>query len=249
MTCGQVRERLSEHALGLLSEGEASAIERHLEWCGGCRKEFGELQEGLAALAMGLPPASPPASLEARVVARVTTAAGRRPATVSPRRRGRAVAGMALAAVLTAVLAVGWAVAEHRRAGNAEARMVGFETQLKSLQALVDQFGGRQAPLRPRAGAAAGSGFAVLIHLEDQPDMAIVEVLLPNESEMPYTVRLRDDQGQTRLSFQLEPTNNGTLALLYRTDRDLRHVVRVQVLDGADVEVLSGDVQPLASPR
>jgi hypothetical protein len=77
--------------------------------------------------------------------------------------------------------------------------------------------------------------------------MAIVEVLLQDSTEPPLTVRLQDEQGRTRLSFQLQPTNNGTLALLSKTDRDLRHVVRVQVLDGEETEILSGQVEPLAS--
>lgn len=246
MTCDQVRERLSEHALGLLDPAEAAAIERHLEWCGGCRKESRELHEGLAVVAMGLPQATPPASLEDTIVARVSAAAGRR-STPASRRPARAVLVVALTAMVTTLLAVGWAVAERQRAGDAEARSLIFRNQVQDLRDLIDQFGGRQAALRPPAGGVLGSGYAVIIHLEDQPDMAIVEVLLQDPTEAPYTVRLQDDQGRTRLSFQLQPTNNGTLALLSKTDRDLRHVVRVQVLDGEDAEILSGLVEPLAS--
>src|SRR5436190_20219424 len=62
VTCLEVRERLTEYALGLLTKVDASEVERHLEWCAGCRKESAELEEGAARMALALPVIDPQSS-------------------------------------------------------------------------------------------------------------------------------------------------------------------------------------------
>ena len=70
MTCLEVRDRLTEHALGVLPRTDAREIDRHLERCAGCRKESSELVEGAATMALSLPSALAPPSLEDRILDR-----------------------------------------------------------------------------------------------------------------------------------------------------------------------------------
>ena len=85
MTCVEVRDRLAEHAMGLLEEDEAETVDRHLGLCPGCWKEFSELSEGATVVGMALPTAEAPPSLEHKVVQRITATAGTRlPASRPP---------------------------------------------------------------------------------------------------------------------------------------------------------------------
>src|SRR6266702_4781886 len=107
MKCVEVRDRLTEHELGSLSPDDRRHVERHLEWCAGCRKEAAELAEGAETLALALPLDTPAPALEDRVVHEVLAAAGRRP-HLARRRTVRALAVATLVAALLAVAAVGW---------------------------------------------------------------------------------------------------------------------------------------------
>jgi anti-sigma factor RsiW len=239
MTCGDVRDRLPEHALGLLGPEEAASVDRHLDWCPGCRKELEELNESVAEIGLALPPAEPAPLLEERVVDLVATAAGRRKPV---HRRGlRVLAVTTLAATLTAFGALGWAVAEHQRADDIRASVDLQREVIDDLRRIIDQTGGRRATLLPTAGHR-GSGLAVIISPGDAPDGVFVEVVMEPYAEGPYTVRLLDRSGHTRLSGQLATSNNESLVLWQETGRDLLDVVSVVVLDGAGLSVLRGDV-------
>src|SRR6185503_11039295 len=100
MTCMEVRERLTEHAVGVLSKPDAREVERHLEWCAGCRKEASELFDGAASMAFALPMSNPPSSLEGRIVERFRMSTGKAPAP--PRGRLWVLAAATLTAALLA---------------------------------------------------------------------------------------------------------------------------------------------------
>ena len=76
MNCVAVRDQLPELAVGVLSQREQVALERHLDWCAGCRKEAAELGEAAATFAFALASAPLPDGLEDKVVAGVGRAAG-----------------------------------------------------------------------------------------------------------------------------------------------------------------------------
>src|SRR5207248_9250766 len=75
--CLEFRARLGEHAVSTLPEKDRRELERHLEWCAGCRKEARELQEGAAMAGLSLPAVEPPPGLEGRMVSLVRAAANR----------------------------------------------------------------------------------------------------------------------------------------------------------------------------
>ena len=75
--CLELRGRLAENAVSTLPERERREVERHLEWCAGCRKEARELQEGAAMAGLSLPTVEPPRQLEDSVIESVQRAATR----------------------------------------------------------------------------------------------------------------------------------------------------------------------------
>jgi putative zinc finger protein len=246
VTCAEVRDRLAEYALDMLPPDEAAEVERHLDWCAGCRKEAGELQEAAASLALESPQADPPDELGDRVVRTVSHAA--RPRRAAPRRGVRLLAAATLAAVLALVLAVGWGVAQRQSLEDVQARTEQLRQDIQHIRGLVQDLGGRQAALAP-VGTSRGSGTAVVVPLPRGQDYAFAEVVLFDQTHRPFTVEFVDGDGKVVLSGQLIRSNNGTDVVLERTDQDLLRVVSVEVKDSLGRVVLRGDVQPaVASP-
>jgi len=246
VTCAEVRDRLAEYALDMLSADEAAEVERHLDWCAGCRKEAGELQEAAASLALESPQADPSEDLEDDVVRSVSRAAG--PRRTAPRRGVRLLAAATLAAVMALVLAVGWGVAQRQSLEDARARNEQFQQDIQHFRGLVAELGGRQAALAA-VGSARGSGTAVVVPLPDAQDYAFAEVVLFDQTHRPFTVDFLDEDGRVVLSGQLIRSNNGTDVVLERTDEDLLTVTSVEVRDSLGGVVLRGAVQPaVASP-
>jgi anti-sigma factor RsiW len=106
--CAACRELLGGYVLGGLGPDEVAVVERHIESCPRCGREYGELSAlpALLDLAGSAEPEleAPPAELEEAVLDRF---ARERRGRAAPRRlRGRAVrVGAALAAAALAVLA------------------------------------------------------------------------------------------------------------------------------------------------
>ena len=247
MTCLEVRERLTEHSLGLLTKVDASEVERHLEWCAGCRKEAGELEEGAASMALAMPVEDPRPSLEARVVDRLQGAAGR----VMPGRRSRTsgrLVAVTLAAALVAVGAMGWAIAERQHALSLAATVSAKEAQVARLAQLLEGFRGRgdtfTASLAPAPGSQGrGGGSAVISSASNLNDFIFVDVLLPGSPRGPFTVQLVDNKSALKMG-QLVRMREGDWVLYKQTKRDLSRLVSVTILDGTSRTVLTGVVQP-----
>ena len=111
MDCAHARGLLAEHAVGVLPGKDRRGLERHLEWCAGCRRETRELLEGAEAAAVAAS-ADPPPHLEDRTV-EVIRAAGRR-------RRPRSAMAVALVAALLAVALGSWGAVMAGRAQRLE---------------------------------------------------------------------------------------------------------------------------------
>jgi hypothetical protein len=244
MSCLEVRPRLTELALGVLPEAEAREVERHLEWCPGCRREAAELEEGAVAMAMALPPVSPPPDLEGRVVQRLRAATGR----VRPhQRRIRVLLAAALTAALLALGATGWALAERSHAQTLEQRLASARGRVESLaQVLRGTGGGRtfEAVLLPPDGRT-GSGYAVVFSAPRVDDLLFVDVVLPERARGPFVVQVVAS-GQAWDAGRLQKTVSGEWVLSRRTGLDLSGAVAVTVLDANSHLVVTGQTRPYA---
>lgn len=249
MTCLEVRERLTEHALGLLTRVDANEVERHLEFCAGCRKESAELEEGASRMALALPTARPPSSLETRVVDRVRMAAGRLPA--GSRKRGGRLVAVTLAAALLAIGATGWAIAERNQVQTLQEKVKNATAQQTSTAELLESVKGQagqtsMAHLTPSLGGR-GSGSAVIFSAPGVKDQIVVSVLIPS-GKGPYVVQLVDNRSAIKAGrLELAKRFQGDWFMWQEINRDLSRVVTITVLDNESRTVLTGKVEPYAA--
>lgn len=243
MDCSTVRELLAEHALDTLEEDRRRFVDRHLEWCAGCRKEMGELVEGAAVVVTALAPAEPPADLENRVVRAIKEVASRR----GRARRPRAGLVAAVVAALVAMGAVGWAVAMTGRvselqdaAGSAEVRARQFENVLRDI--LIEADDGRilSAEL-VGVGDAVGGGRGIVFDSPGGIDWALVLAGgLPKE-EGPYRAYLTIG-GQRHRVGRLSPSSPGEVAVYRIFSSDVSEARWVSIRDSSGNTVLRGSV-------
>jgi hypothetical protein len=258
----EVRELLPEFAVGVLSERDRVEVERHLQWCAGCRKEAGELGHAAATFAFALPQAPVPQGLADRVVGRVKQAAG---APGSPRRL-RTAAATAVAA-LVAVAGLGWgAVMAGRadrfadRAAQAERRQaLALERFQKVLSGAVP---GAQLPtqetflgqLAPVQAEGQGGGAVLQLVSPTRLDFAIVIVngLDPSDAAvMPYRVTLANAEGSILKVGRIAKLDaDGGAELYHQFERaNLSGFTDVRVTDARGKVVLAGSVdQTPATP-
>jgi hypothetical protein len=245
MTCLEVRERLTEYALGLLTRVDATEVERHLEWCAGCRKEAAELEEGAARMALALPATAPAASLETRVVDRLRVASGR----IAPggRRRVRVLVASTLAAALLAVGAMGWAVAERNQAQTLKQEVTEKQAQLNAFAKALESFQGRartlKANLAPAPGGRGG-GSAVIASAPGVVDFLFVDVLLPR-AEGPFRFQIVNNKAALK-AVELERVTGTNWIRYWRTKSDLSGAVTITILDSQNRALLSGTFSPYA---
>lgn len=252
MNCVAVRDQLPELAVGVLPPGEQVALERHLQWCAGCRKEAAELGQAAATFAYALAPAPLSPGLEDRVVAGVGRAAAR-PRTA--RRTRTAIAAVIAAAI--AVASLGWgAVMAGRaqrfaeRAAQAEQdksqALNQFEKFLDSLpfRARVDET--RLGQLVPTAVSRRGGGEVLQFVSTTRLDFVMVIVNgLPRDSSLaPYRVTLKDARGRVLRGgtiAELDADGGGQAFREFR-NTDLTGFTTVLVRDASGRLVLKGTV-------
>jgi hypothetical protein len=142
VSCAEVRERLSDHVLGSLPEGEELRVRRHLRGCGPCRAELRVLEEGLAVAAATVPPVEPSPPLRERVLGALEEEWLEAP--VAARRRASTWL-VAAAAAVAVLLAVVWGTGQARRAERAAAEAASYERIL----AVLGGTGFRVGEIRP----------------------------------------------------------------------------------------------------
>jgi hypothetical protein len=252
--CLPIRERLTELSLSTLDPDERAFVERHLEWCAGCRKEAAELAAAAALVGEWIPQEEPPAGLEDRVVKAVRSAAGFRPI-----RRGRLrVAAVAVAAaLLVGVIGVGWGVTQvqhaNEKAAAAEQEATDFARKLDRLIISIlpkrethvgPQDHLKEAQLAP-TGARHGGGSAAVFISPVRDDWALVVIGGLAQSGAPYHVSLRDKFGEfvfVGTLRKLDAGGGGTVWNEY--NRHLDGYTDVVVKDRTGQIVLSGTIAP-----
>ncbi len=228
MTCEEVRDRLSEHALGTLDAPEDERIRRHLRGCAQCRREFAAIGEGLAMFATAAHDRTPPPELRDRVTA-VLTQEWRADQTTGPEAaerspdRGRSWL-IAAAACMALVATIWWGVAARTDAasyhrllttlGGEEFRVgaldatgdVRIEGSVVLYDSSVDQSWGvvlvRAPELTGAVGVTLGSADGRTIELHD--------VQLQDGSGSTWLVTAQDLHGFDRLT--ITDPDGGTLA-------------------------------------
>lgn len=254
MTCLEVRELLPELAVDVLSADQRAGVERHLQWCAGCRKEAADLGQAAATFGFALAPAPVPQGLGERVVARVRRAAGA-PGTA---RRARTAAASIIAAMV-AVSSLGWgavmagradrfaeraALAEREQSAALERFQKTIANIIPGREILEDQMiSGQLAP----AGGGVGGGFALQLVSPTILDfsMVIVNGLDAVATELlPYRVRLVDADGDELRAGRIEELDaDGGAEVFHQFKRaDLTGFTNVVVVDATGDVVLSGTV-------
>lgn len=252
MTCMEVRERLTEHAVGVLSKPDAREVERHLEWCAGCRKEASELFEGAASMAFALPVAAPPSSLEGRIVERFRMSTGKAPAP--PRGRLWVLAAATLTAALLAAGSLGWAVAQRSEVQTREQLLIEARKHNKDLVSLLNAFQGSGRTFTAILTAPPGAqGFGQAILFSAPKDgFVLVDIPVLPASSGPFVLQLVGsgviDAGQLNGDGRVVALRWFTEDNLGSDIRNLGRVKTVSVIDqSTGAVVLSGSVQPYSS--
>lgn len=252
MICVEVRELLPEFAVGVLDGEERVEVERHLQWCAGCRKEASELGSAAATFAFSLPPASVPDGLSDRVVRRIRRAAG----APGSSRRLRTVAVATLAA-LVAVTGLGWGAVMAGRAERFADRALKAEVRRAEAldrfqQVLASIVPGTQLPeqetflgqLAPQGKAGGGAVLQLVSKTRIDFVLVLVNGLEGNDETLPYRVRLSTPGGEVLKAGRIEELDADGGAELFRQfeDASLKGFTQVTVLDAQGNVVLSGSV-------
>ena len=252
MTCLEVRELLPEHAIGVLGEPDRERIQRHLEWCAGCRKEAGDLGQAAATLAFALVPAPVHEGLGERVVARVRRAAG----VPGTRRRVRTAAASLIAATV-AFASLGWGAVMAGRADRFEVRA---EQAERAQQAAIERFQTVLSQVIPSdsvsssdtylgqltpVAAGTGGGFALQLVSPEILDFVMVIVNgLDDPDRLPLRVWLVNAEGRELRGGRIDELDANGGAEVYHEfkTQGLGGFTTVNVVDRAGEVVLTGTI-------
>ena len=256
MTCLEVRELLPEHAIGVLSDPEDERIQRHLQWCAGCRKEAGDLEQAASTLAFGLAPAPVPEGLDERVIARVHRAAGA-PGT----RRHARTAVAALIAATIAFASLGWGAVMAGRADRFADRAAQAEREqeaaIERFQVVLSQVipsdgvsssETHLGQLTPVAGSSGG-GFSLQLVSPRFLDFVMVIVNgLTDPARLPLRVWLVNERGRQLRGGEIDELDANGGAEVYHEykTQSLRGFTTVNVVDSTGQVVLSGTIDQSA---
>jgi hypothetical protein len=257
VTCTAVRDRLAEHALGVLATADLTQVDRHLAWCAACRKEADGLNRAAGSLTFALAPVEPAPELEERIVEAIAGTVGGRRTDVP--RRGR----LAVAAVVAAMLALsglGWGAVMAGRADRLQKRIEQAEQrQSESIVRIRTifrglEFGDGKASLALLAtvDGGAGGGAALTVTSDSIRDIAIVQVLGLRVGQGPFMVELAGHDGdviQVGRITHLDVDGGGTL--IDRFDEDLEAFQRIIVRGATGGIILQGILEAdtgLATP-
>ena len=253
MTCLTVRERLSEHSLGVLPEGNRRVVDRHLEWCAACRKEAAELRRAAATLAYSVAPVEPPVGLEDRVVEAVRGAAGLRRAA-APRRSRVAAAGV-LAAML-ALSGLGWGAVMAGRAERAAEQVESVRIEqaesVANFRELIEELEGADPAniielatlLSPRSRPGTGDALVLLSPSTDDLVFVMLRGLTEiREAQLPLEVTLVSDESGELVVGRIEALDAVGGGGVYRIfDLNLRSFDAIVVRDSKGRVLLNGSL-------
>ena len=269
MDCLRVRDELPEYVLSGLQAEERAFVDRHLEWCAGCRKEASHLLGGAASVGRLVPQVTPPAHLEDQVVREVHRAAGRQ----GGRRRPRVLRATLVAVLVLGV--VGWGAnvnaryqSERQARSDSEQRAAKQSLEIQRLIEVIQKTisgsrpgrgsaeeavgQARQVTLVPPPGRQGGGG-AVVYTSPTSKDWALVVVGGLPERQLPYHVMLRSSSGATLLVGkikELDSSGGGEVWTVFpRNLRPFRFVV-VRDRGGAPAlrATLPGPAEGVPSP-
>ena len=257
MNCLDVRERLPEHTLHLVEEPEATTIDRHVEWCAACRKEFSDFDEAAAAIPIALTDAGPSPALEDRVVAAVRSTAGFAAGGTRPGRSRARMAAVAVVAAFVAVAGLGWGAVMAGRADRFSARaraavlqqnvaIARFESLIETLPGTVPTDHPRLGDLSPTSGHGNVAGGAALMLTNGAgPDYSFVilnGVQQKRVGPLPYRVDLEDAAHSGVTVGRITHLEGGSAQLIKSFGRDLLPFSHVRVFDANGDVVMTGTI-------
>jgi hypothetical protein len=241
--CLAIRELLPEYAVSTLPEDDRREVERHLQWCAGCRKEAAELEGAAGMVGLSLTQAEPPPALEDRVVGAVRRA-------VPGHRRALAFRAATVIAATVALVALGLAGALVAQQQTAQDRLVGSGQSalryLHRLDRVLEAFPGQATPhhvtraLLAPSSDSLGTGGALRVTSAHFGDLTVVIVGGLPQWSSPYRVSLSTPSGRRLVVGKIRVDAGGGGIVAGEFSADLRLFRYIQIRDANGHLVLSG---------